>query len=128
MAMHREINFLEMPDSKRDYEFVLQHKRDAEKQAGLARTCEWRIDAATGEEADAIADAADKAATIAGEQAAVALRRAQEAAGEFGSEFGELSLHAAAETVHAAANAQQSARIVNEHWMANALAAGEDAL
>ncbi len=130
--MKMEPTLPEFPNPERDYEFVLQCKREAEQQAGLARTCEWRIDAATGEDADAIADAADKAANITKERATAALNRAFEAARVGSSDAaerqsGELALQAAAQTVHAAAEAQRSARIVSEFWMANALATGRDA-
>ena len=129
--MGKGISSADLPNPKRDYEFVLQLRNEAEKQAKLARTCEWHIVGATGKEADAIADAADKAVGIAKERATDALSHALETAGVHSSDtvehqFGELALHAAAETVHAAAEALKSARIVGEFWFEEALSRGEE--
>lgn len=123
MPTYKEIDPLEVPEPKRDYEFVLQRMDDARQQARLARTCEWGIFEATDTESlTAIADRADKAAGSAVENAVMAMERAREmtrvlcSAAEENS-LRERALRATAETVLAAADAMESSRVVGQRWM-----------
>ena len=124
MPTYKEIDPLEVPELKRDYEFVLQRMDDARQQARLARTCEWSIHETTDAESlTSIADRADKAAGSAVENAGLAVERAREMTRVLSSateenSLRERALRAATETVLAAADAMESSRVVGERWMA----------
>ena len=114
---------LEVPEPKRDYEFVLRYKSEAQQQARLARVCERHIFEATATESlTSIADRADKAAGIAVENAGMAMERAREMTRVLSSatkenSLRERALRASAETALAAADAMESSRVVGERWM-----------